>query len=92
MKVQAALLAAVTAGVVVAGQANDTGPPSEVPFYGLSPPVYPTREFPTTRAPRSARGVQMLEDADTCSQLSGTGRPARDGRPPTGGPEPSWRR
>ncbi|KAG8166141.1 hypothetical protein KVR01_004693 [Diaporthe batatas] len=41
MKLQAALLAAVTAGVVV-GQTDDTGPPSEVPFYGLSPPVYPT--------------------------------------------------
>lgn len=44
MKVQAALLAAVTAGVVVS-QTNDTGPPSEVPYYGISPPVYPTREF-----------------------------------------------
>lgn len=46
MKVQAALLAAVTAGVVVS-QTNDTGPPSEVPYYGLSPPVYPTRESTT---------------------------------------------
>lgn len=49
MKVQAALLAAVTAGVVVS-QTNDTGPPSEVPYYGLSPPVYPTRE-PTIYLP-----------------------------------------
>lgn len=46
MKVQSALLAAITAGVVVS-QTNDTSPPSEVPFYGLSPPVYPTREFAT---------------------------------------------
>lgn len=46
MKVQAALLAAVTAGVVV-GQTNDTGIPSEVPYYGLSPPVYPSRKSET---------------------------------------------
>lgn len=46
MKVQTALLAAVTAGVAVS-QTNDTAPPSEVPFYGLSPPVYPTRELTT---------------------------------------------
>ncbi|KAJ0118201.1 hypothetical protein J7T55_008984 [Diaporthe amygdali] len=41
MKVQSALLAAVTAGVVVS-QTNNTSPPSEVPYYGLSPPVYPS--------------------------------------------------
>ncbi|ROW12173.1 hypothetical protein VMCG_00322 [Cytospora schulzeri] len=43
MKVQTVLYTLVKAGLV-ASQSNDTWPPSEVPYYGLSPPVYPTPE------------------------------------------------
>ncbi|KAJ4391555.1 hypothetical protein N0V93_005173 [Gnomoniopsis smithogilvyi] len=41
MKVQLSVIAAIQA-VLVASQTNSTEAPSEVPYYGLSPPVYPT--------------------------------------------------
>lgn len=44
MKLQAALLAVFQAGLV-ACQTNGTTAPSEVPYYGISPAVYPTRKL-----------------------------------------------
>lgn len=44
MKVTAALLTLLEVGLAAA-QTNDTSIPSEVPYYGLSPPVYPARMF-----------------------------------------------
>ncbi|KUI65235.1 putative beta-glucosidase M [Cytospora mali] len=41
MKANIALIALLEAGLV-ATQTNDTWPPSELPLYGLSPPVYPS--------------------------------------------------
>lgn len=43
MKVQF-LLVVATQALLVACQTNSTEAPSEVPYYGLSPPVYPSRE------------------------------------------------
>lgn len=46
MKVTSTFLvaSALQAGLVVS-QGNSSGVPSELPYYGLSPPVYPSREF-----------------------------------------------
>lgn len=43
MKAQLFVVAAFQA-VLVASQTNSTEAPSELPYYGLSPPVYPSRE------------------------------------------------
>lgn len=45
MRLQIALLAALQAALV--SSQNSTEAPSEVPYYGLSPPVYPTRKYTT---------------------------------------------
>lgn len=55
MKVTVALLTLLEAGLA-AVQTNDTWPPSEVPYYGQSPAVYPTRMF--------IRGSLRVVDAD----------------------------
>lgn len=43
MRVQLSLVVAIQA-LLVACQTNSTEAPSEVPYYGLSPPVYPSRK------------------------------------------------
>lgn len=44
MKLQAVAVLAVSQVWPVFGQTNATDKPSEVPYYGLSPAVYPARE------------------------------------------------
>lgn len=53
MKIHSALLTAVLQAGFVLGQGNSTEAPSEVPYYGLSPPVYPSRasEPPSSHSP-----------------------------------------
>ena len=62
---------------------------SELPYYGRSPPVYPSRKEISPRHPSPLRRGDSCQHPAYTAQPLAMGRRISGGPPPTDGPEPS---